>query len=212
MTVLNWLRGRRGDGSATASSIRRELCALQEQRGVAERQRDLLALEAVTNDAAAMRWSHLDETVRDLNTHITILAAALPQAEAREAEAAKQAEAAARTRLEQGYAKKTADAQAWFDNLIARLPTGAELTKAMQLRDALRKDAAAIRVWSSDASLRRPFDPLEATNDALALRVQRIERSRWNGSHPITLPTKDKQEAMATAISRVTAIERNDHA
>src|SRR5688572_8768925 len=96
MTFLEWLRSLRRTQPVTASEVRRELHALKQQHAVTVQQRDLLALDAVNNEAAATRWLHLDATISELESRIAVLAAALPQAEAREAEAAAQAEAAAR--------------------------------------------------------------------------------------------------------------------
>jgi hypothetical protein len=155
--------------------------------------------------------SRIDETRPFIPVRIAVLTVALPQANAREAEAVKQAEAAARIKFEQAYARKTAEAQAWLDDLLARLPTGPELTKARDLRDSLGADATQMRTWLNTAEVRRPLDPLEGIQHAFALRLQRIERSRWIGSSPITLASKDMQDAMATAVSRVVALERTHH-
>ena len=193
MTILQSLRSLRQSRPIGAAEIRRELLALQQQHAITVQQRSLLALDAVNDDAAAARWSQLGDTVQVLAQRIDVLASALPQAEAKEAEAARQIEATARTKRMHNYQRQTAEAQAWLDGVLASLPSGEQLTQARTLRDVLREEARGLSQWSHDAAIRRPLDPLEVIHAALALRVARMERARWIGSHPITL--SDKQRA-----------------
>lgn len=187
--ILDWLRSLRQQQPATAADIRRQLTALHQQRAVTVQQRDLVALDAVNDEPSAARWVHLDATARDLDSRIAVLATALPQAEAREAEAARQAEADAYAKRMERYRQQTAEAQAWLDAVLARLPTGEELTQARNLRAALHAEAVRLEARGSrEVAVRRPCDPLDAIYAALAMRVQRIERARWiHGDHPITL-------------------------
>ena len=190
MNFIAWIKSLRKAVPATAAAIRRELDSLQQQHKVTTQQRDHLALDAVNDEAASLRWLRLDGTAVELERRISVLEAALPQAEARETEAAAQAQAAARLKSEQEYARKIVEAQAWLDELLARLPTGAELTRARDLREALGTDASHLRRWSNALSVRRPLDPLLELSTAMQWRVDRIARSRWIGSLPITLEKK----------------------
>jgi hypothetical protein len=190
MTFRKWLRSFRRPQPVTATEIRRELQALKHQQAVSVQQRDLLAHDAINDSTAEARWSHLDASARSLDDRIALLAAALPQAEAREAEAARQAEAASRAKRTQDYERRTVEAQAWLDDMLARLPTGDELTKARDLRDALSSEAIQMRGWSNAVGVRRPLDPLHSLADAMQWRLDRISRARWIGSHPITLDRK----------------------
>ena len=190
MNVISWIKSLRRTEPATATTIRQELESLRQQHKVTVQQRDQLALDAVSDEASVLRWGHLDNTGLELERRIAIFQAALPQAEAREAEAAAQVEAAARTKFEQEYARKTAEAQALLDELLARLPTGAELTRARDLRDALSGDAGRMRRWSNAVDVRRPLDPLHVLSAEMQWRVDRVAHSRWVGSHPITLEKK----------------------
>jgi len=209
MNLLHWLKSLHRSEPVTAAEIRNKLNALRQEHAVTVRQRDLLALDAVNSEVAAARWTHLEDTAQQLAQRIDVLAAALPQAEAKEAQAAREAEAVARAKRMQDYQRQTSGAQAWLDDVLRRLPSGEELTKAQTLRDALRNDARWLSQWSRDIAVRRPFDPLEAIHDALALRVARIERAKWiHGGHPITLGSASKQEAIATAAARIEALER----
>jgi hypothetical protein len=87
----------------------------------------------------------------------------------------------------QDYERQTAEAQAWLDAVLARLPDGETLTAARALRDALRDEARELSRWSRDAAVRRPVDPLAAICDGLRHRIERVERARWAKSVPITL-------------------------
>jgi len=186
--LLGWLKSFRRVEPVTAQEIRRQLAALREQHTQTVRQRHALALDAVRDETAAQRWTALDETARHLTRRIDVLAAALPQAEAKEAAAREQAEAAVHAKRMQDYQRQTVEAKQWADAVLARLPTGEELTRARNIRHVLGNQARTLSGRSQDVAVRRPFDPLDAIYDALAMRVQRIERARWiHGDHPITL-------------------------
>jgi len=189
--ILQWLRSlRQQHPTMSSAGIRRHIADRRQQRDQRAATRDALALDAMRSDSAAEQYQRLDAEVAELAQQVQMLEAALPRAEQQEAEAARQADAKARTKRMQDYQCQTAEAKRWADALIARLTTGEELTQARTLRDALREEARALSRWSDDVTVRRPLNPLEAIHDALALRVQRIERSRWIGSHPITLDDK----------------------
>jgi hypothetical protein len=210
MSVLNWLRSRRGNQPASAEVIRRELTALHQQRRATTQRRDLLALDAVNDERSATRWVDLAGTARQLDDRIAVLDAALPQAEAREAEAARQAEVALRAKHMRDYERQTAEAQAWAEDMLARLPNGEELTQARDLRDALNSKAAQMRAWSKDACVRRPLDPLGVLVTAMEHRIARVARARWIGSAPITLGGPSGEELVAAA-ARVQTLERTAH-
>lgn len=187
-SLLGWLKSFRRAERVTAAEIRRQLAALRQQHHETTTARDGLALDAVNDDGAALRWTHLDATVQALAQRLSVLDLALGQAEAKEADAAEQADAAAHAQQMQHYQRQTTEAQAWLDALLARLPSGEELTEARNIRRALVAEARSLSRRSSDVSVRRPLDPLDAMYAALAMRVQRIERARWiHGDHPITL-------------------------
>lgn len=190
MNLVKWLRSLRGNESASAMTIRRELQSLRGQRSITVHQRDLLALDAVNDDPSASRWLHLDATVIALDRRIAVLEAALPQAEAREAKAAAQAEALARSTFQLEYERKTAEIQAWLDGQLAQLPDGETLTKARDLRDSLSGDAGQMRAWSNALNVRRPLDPLHVLTQEMQRRIDCISRSRWTRRQPITLDDK----------------------
>lgn len=171
----------------TAAEIQRQLAALRQQHTQSVRQRHALALDAMRDQAAAQQWAALDEAAQHLTRRIDVLVAALPQAEAKEADARERAEAAARAKRMQEYERQTAEAQAWLDAVLARLPDGETLTAARDWRDRLHDEARSLRAWSNDVRVRRPVDPLAAIYDALGHRIQRLERARWARSAPITL-------------------------
>ncbi len=186
--ILDWLRSFRQRQPVTAAELRRHLDGLRRQQTETITRRDAVALDAIRDAVGATRWTALDDTARHLARRIDVLAAALPQAEAKEAEAREQAEATARAERMQDYQRQTVEAKQWADTVLARVTTGEELTQARALRDALRDEARWLSRWSHDVAVRRPFDPLDAIYAALAMRVQRIERSRWiHGESPITL-------------------------
>ena len=190
MTLLAWLSSLRRPQPITASEIRSEWHALKQQHAVTLQLRDMLALDAVNDETAAARWGLLDETGHELARRLQVIAAALPVAEAREAEADRQSVERARQRRMQDFERRRQEAQHFIDAVLASLPSGEVLTQARDLRDALRTEANGLRAWSNDVRVRRPLDPLDAIHAALHLRVQRIEQRRWIGARPITLTDK----------------------
>ena len=207
MKLTDWLRSFRPAKPVTAAEIRRELHTLKQQQTVTERQRDLLALDAVDDEATGLRWHHLDESVSQLAQRIRVLDAALPAAEAREAEAARQAEELAREKQLQEFKRKSAEAQKLVDTKLASLPSGEELTEFRDRAVALRSQANALRAWSTDVDVRRPLDPLDLVVTAMQHRINRVSRARWAGSSPITLGGSSPEE-IAAAVERVEALER----
>ncbi|MGH6691136.1 MAG: hypothetical protein ACREF4_10735 [Gammaproteobacteria bacterium] len=188
--MRDWLRSLRQRPPAPAAEIRQELAGLRHQHAETIARRDAMALDAVQSDEVAEQYQQLDAEASELARQIQMLEAALPRADAREAEAARQAEADAHAKRLDRHRQQTAEAQRWLDAVLARLPSGEELTAARNLRDALRAEANGLSRRSQDVAVRRPLDPLDATYCALKMRVQRIERARWiHGDHPITLLT-----------------------
>jgi hypothetical protein len=191
----------------TSEAIRVELRTLSDQHTVTIQQRDLVAFDAVRDQSAAARWQHLDQTAAALAQRMQVLRVALPAAEAREAEAARQAEATARSKQMQEFERLTAESQKWLDAVLARLPDGDTLTAARKLRDRIHDQARAMAPWSTDVRVRRPLNPLDAITTAMQHRIDRVSRSRWAGSAPITLD-KAKAERLAEAAARVGEAER----
>lgn len=197
--LFQWLRPRRPQPSQpaqppqaaqptpTVSEIRQQLVAAKLQYVEVTKKRDALALDALTDATAAERWRRLDESAAGLTNQARVLTAALAAGEEQEAEATRRAEAEARVQQMKQYLQNTAGAKEWVDVVLARLCTSEELTLARDRRDALQQEASALALWSSEAAVRRPFDPLDAVRAALVLRVQRIDRARWIGKNPITL-------------------------
>lgn len=200
--VISWLRAWRRT-EPTAAAIRAELRALHHQRAVTVAQQGLLALDAVHDPTTARRWQDLGDTTTTFDQRIALLEEALPQAEARDAEAARLAEERRRAAHADAFERQTAEAQAFTDAVLASLPDGPTLTKARDLRDAIRHEAAMLRTWSDALNVRRPVDPLRQIVDALKMRLQRADRSRWIGSSPITLADSETHEAMMAATTRV---------
>ena len=197
--IPEWLRSFRTPRPNTAAEIRSKLHALKQLHAVTVQQRDLVALDAVNDEIAATRWSHLDDTLQALIRRMDLLAAALPQAEAKEAEAAREAEAVRRERAMDTYQQHTKDAQRLIDAALANLPDGDTLTALRDVRDRLASEARDLRTWSNDTQVRRPLDPLHEVVSAMQLRIDRVARARWAASHPITLrpPTDEVTEAAA---------------
>jgi hypothetical protein len=202
MNLLQWLKSLRCVEPVTAAEIRRRLHALRQQQSVTVQQRDLLALDAVNDEAAAERWRHLDETVLELDQRMQVLTAALPIAEAREAEAAERTEVERRARAMKAYERATAEAQQFVDATLARLPDGETLTRLRDWRDRLADESRDLRVWSTDVQVRRPLDPLHVVVSAMQHRIARVSRARWMGSAPITLGGTSS-ETLAEAAARI---------
>lgn len=190
MSIRDWLRSFRRIEPATAAIIKAQLRTARDQYAVAVQQRDLVALDAVDDEASAARWQHLDDSTQELASRIDMLAAALPMALAREDEAREQADEQKRQQRMAAYLERTAEAQRWLDAVLERLPDGETLTAARDRRDLLYADARELSTCSRDVAVRRPLDPLAVINNELELRVARISRARWIGEHPITLGDK----------------------
>lgn len=208
MAVLDWLRSMRAAEPARAADLRRRLHESRELHTVTVQQRDMVALDAVDDEASARRWRELDDTTRELDQRITMLTGALPLAEARERHDAEQAEAAARARRMRDYERRTAEAQAFVEDVIKRLPDADTLTRARDLRQQLAAHARELATWSKNA--RRPLDPLGAIATAMQHRVDRISHARWARSSAITLGEAESP-LMKAAIERVTDSKEKSH-
>jgi hypothetical protein len=151
MTLLtSWLRSWRRT-EPTAAAIQAELRVLRGQRTVTVTQQGLVALDAVHDPTSARRWQDLGETTNALDQRIALLDAA----------AAHLAEEQRRAAHADAFERQTAEAQAFTDAVLARLPDGPTLTRARDLRDAIRHEAAILRTWSDAVSVRRPVDSVE---------------------------------------------------
>jgi hypothetical protein len=209
MALWDWLKSMRHAEPLRAAEIRRRLHEARELQAVAVRQRDLVALDAVHDEVSAHRWQALDGAAHELDKRIAVLAAALPQAEAREHEAAEREELAARTTKLRDYDRQTAEAQAWLEDVLGRLPDGETLTRARDLRRQLAADARDLATWANDARVRRPLDPLEAIGAAMQHRIDRISRERLTRGSPITLRGAEPATLLA-AIERVDKLLEKD--
>jgi hypothetical protein len=202
MNLLEWLRSLRRADRATAADIRRQLNTLRRRHDEMIAERDALALDAVDSDTAADRYQRLDVALVESARRMQILSAALPAAEEREAEAARQADAARREQAMVAYQRHTQEAQQSIDAVVANLPTGETLTALRDLRDRLASEARDLRTWSTDARVRRPLDPLNDVVEELQHRIDRVARARWAPSHPITLK-RANTDAVAEAVARI---------
>ena len=122
MAMMDFLKSTRPAEPPSATEIRRRLDEARELHTVTVGQRDMVALDAVHDEASEDRWQDLDCVVRELDQRIAMLTSAPPLAEARERHAADQAEAAARARRMQEYERQSAEAQAWLDVVLEQLP------------------------------------------------------------------------------------------
>ena len=202
MTIFrNWLWPFRP--APTADEIRRELQTRRQEHAVTIQQRDLIAFDAVRDEASAMRWQHLDDTTAALEQRMTVLSAALPKAEARERKAAEQAEAARRDRALVAFEQDTEEAERLVATVCGRLPDGETLTKLRDSRDHLAAQARELRPWSNDHRIRRPCDPLSEVVGAMTSRIARVERARHAPDSPITLEGGATAETLAAAAARI---------
>ncbi|ODS55795.1 MAG: hypothetical protein ABS36_09415 [Acidobacteria bacterium SCN 69-37] len=209
MTFIDWLKSwRRGPVTfPPAGSIREQMAAAQEQLMVTCQQRDLVALDAATDEATAQRWTHLDDSARALTRRLDMLATALRDAEDREAADRMREEEARLTQALAAYQAVTAEAQSFADAAIANLPDDEILNLALTLEKKLGGDAARLRHEGlDDVALRRPFSPLSAIVDAMKLRVERVERNRFHKDAPIRLDRR-RDDAVAQAIERVGKVD-----
>lgn len=212
MSLLQWLQSLRRADRATSTDLRRQLETLRQQHDQMVAERDALALDAVNDDTVAERWQRLDLALNEIARRMQVLNAALPTAEAREADAARQAELGARVARMRAFERQTAADRVWADTVIGALPSGPVLTEARNRRDRQRAEATLLSRWSNDSAVRRPFDPLALIYDALAHRLARIDRARWiHARHPITLGTVEHQEEIAKATERIAALEGHGH-
>jgi hypothetical protein len=203
MSLLNWLKSLRRSDAPTAADIRRQLHEARGNLAVCRQQRDLVALDAVTDEVAARRWLDLDDACTEVERQIALLASALPQAEQREADAARQAEEQRRERALSAYQQHTQEAQRLHDDLLDRLPDGDTLTALRDWRDRLATEAGDLRPFSRDVTVRRPLDPLDALVAAMQHRIDRVSRARWAHSAPITLGGGLSTDETAAAVTRI---------
>src|SRR5262245_35234791 len=121
--------------------IRRDLHALEHQHAVTIQQRDLVALDALHDESAAMRYRDLDDTADSLLQRISVLTSALPHAEAREQQAAEQAAIAQREQAMVVHRQRTEEARRIAGEVCAGLPDGPTLTALRDRRDRLAAEA-----------------------------------------------------------------------
>jgi hypothetical protein len=206
--MMDFLKSTRPTEPPSATEIRRRLHQARERHTVTVQQRDMVALDAVNDEVSEDRWHDLDCTVRELDQRIAMLASALPLAEAREQHAAEQAEAAARAQRMQDYERRTAEAQAWLDEVLGRLPDAETLTRARDLRQQLAADARELATWSSDVGVRRPLDPLDAIAAAMRHRLDRMSHVSVARGAAITLGEAESP-LMRAAMARVDSKEKS---
>jgi hypothetical protein len=212
MSIPDWLRSFRRSTPVETGEIRRELAAVQQRHAETVRQRDGLALAAVSDEGAAGRWAELDTAASELRRRMDVLTQALPVAEARDAVASRRAEEAERQRAFEAFEEDLEAAQRWLDGVIARLPSEAELTEARDLRNRLSAAAGALRAWSNDGRCRRPLDPLAVLVAAMQHRLDRVSRAQWAKAAPITLGARRSAGLVAAAAERVRAIATTEGA
>jgi hypothetical protein len=114
------------------------------------------------------------------------LEAALLQAEAHEAEAARQADAGRLAELRRAFDQQAADDQAYVDAILARQPSVAELNQLRDRADALRRAAEPLRAAGvADVQVRRACDGYSQLFDHLE-RLQIAMRKFAKSPRPIT--------------------------
>jgi hypothetical protein len=168
----------------TTAEIRARLSEVQHDRERVRAEQATIAADALTDGPTADRWRQLDATAATLTATFALLTQALPLAEQREADAAATAAAERQARALAAFHVRTAEAQQWLDALLARLPTGDELTTARAFRDELHTAARDLS-GCPDVAVRRPLDVLDVIVQALQHRLARIERMKH--AHTITL-------------------------
>lgn len=184
--MFRWPRFRQKP--ATAATIQQQLGATRHRHQQATKARDALALAVESGDPdARTQYQRLDADAAQLAHRMQILSAALPMAEAREDEIAKQAEAEVRSKRIEEFFRLTHEAHRFLDSILAQQVTGEELTQARELSLLLSREADALHRLTGDGQFRRPLDPFAAIRDALVHRIERIDRARWAKSAPITL-------------------------
>ena len=187
MSLREWLASWRRGAPVTAAEIRREIAAVEVQHANTVAERQAIALDAVNDAAAARRFQDLDTSATELSRRVQMLVAALPVADEREAEAARQSDAAAWAARAKAFDQQLADAAAWVEPIVARLVTVEELQRARDWRDLVSHEGRLIAQHRHDVRYRRPFDPLFALHAALKKRLDAIDRGRHHGAGPITL-------------------------
>jgi hypothetical protein len=166
MTAMTTHWRSRSTRPLTTAEIRARLSEVQHDRERIGAEQAAIAADALTDGPTADRWRQLDATAATLTATAALLTQALPVAEQREADAAATAAAEQQARALAALHARTAEVQQWLDALLARLPTGDELTTARAFRDELR---AAARDLSgcADVAVRRPLDVLDVIVQAL---------------------------------------------
>lgn len=185
--MQHWRKSWRRPESPTAAEIRQRLTALRHQRDQVTAKQDAIALDAMRSDAVADQYQHFGAELAGLAGQIQVLEAALPHAEREEAEAARQAEAAALAQRIEHFHARVYEARRFLDPILDQLVTGEELTQARDVSLLLSREADALHRLTGDARFRRPLDPFAQIRDALGHRIERIDRARWAKSSPITL-------------------------
>lgn len=201
MRILGRLQAECGRKPVTAMALRDELGALRRQHAATIAQRDGLALQAIQSSAAGVEWERRDEAAHVAAQRIAVLEVAIPRAEALERAAAARAEAARRELARVGYDRAEAEARAWASGVLARLPSGTELTRARDLRDRLRALAA-------DVDAPRATDPLAQIYDGCAARIHAVKRAIWSPKDPIRL--EGDSDLVVAARARVAAAVKGE--
>jgi hypothetical protein len=180
----------RKPAAPSAAEIRRQLAELRRDHDRVTADMNALALDAVNSERIALQYLEFDAEATQLENGMRLLKAALPAAEAKEAEAARQAEAAALAKRIEEFDKVSAEARGFTDTLLARLVTGEELTICREFSRVLSREANLLHPLTGDARHRRAIDPMFEIRAALIHRIERLDRSRWAPQAPITLKEK----------------------
>jgi hypothetical protein len=197
--IDRWLH--RDDSTPTAADLRAEIAGLTATRNDLERQRASVALRACGDDTFARRHDQLTDGMAALGQRIALLREALPEAERRDAERAKLANAERQEAARAAYERETAAARKWLDGVLARLPDGHVLTEARDLRDRLKVSAREL-----GDGRRRVLDPLDELVTAMQHRLDRVSRARWHDG-PITIAGGASGDARAQAAERIGSME-----
>jgi hypothetical protein len=182
----------RKPAAPSAAEIRRQLSELRHRHAQKSADRDALAHDSILSERIAEQYVELDEEASELERGMRLLKAALPAADAKEAEAARQAEAAALARRIEEFDRNEAEARGFVDTILVRLVTGEELTVCRELGRVQSREGQALHALTGDARHRRPIDPMFEIRAALVHRIERIDRARWAPQAPITLTRKEK--------------------
>jgi hypothetical protein len=180
----------RKPAAPSAAEIRRQLAVLRHDHERVTADMTALALDAVNSERIAEQYLDLDAEATRLESGMRLLKAALPAADAKEAEAARQAEAVALARRIEEFDKVSAEARGFVDTLLARLVTGEELTICREFGRVLSREANLLHPLTGEARHRRAIDPMFEIRTALVYRIERIDRARWAPGAAITLKEK----------------------